>query len=407
MCLYNIAIYLYSLLIRIGSCWIPKAKLWREGRKDIFSRMAEAITPNEALIWIHVASLGEFEQGRPLIEKIKAEHPKYKILLTFYSPSGYELRKNYQGADYIFYLPIDTRRNARKFLDIVKPEIAIFVKYEFWLNMLFELRRRAIKTYIVSAIFRHNSVFFSSYGSLWRRALKSFDTIFVQDQNSKELLATIGFNEVVVAGDTRFDRVAQIAQSAKHNPHIERFRGTTPLMIAGSTWPDDEIVIKPLIENNPGVKFVIAPHEIEEHRVQELQQLIRGSIRYTEISEQSDLEGTQVIILDTIGHLSSIYSYATWAYIGGGFGVGIHNTLEAATFGLPMAFGPNYLKFKEACDLIKLHAARSIENSEELNEWFSSHKESGETYISAQERTKGYISSNRGASETIIKEIFS
>ncbi len=275
MCLYNIAIYLYSLLIRIGSCWIPKAKLWREGRKDIFSRMAEAITPNEALIWIHVASLGEFEQGRPLIEKIKAEHPKYKILLTFYSPSGYELRKNYQGADYIFYLPIDTRRNARKFLDIVKPEIAIFVKYEFWLNMLFELRRRAIKTYIVSAIFRHNSVFFSSYGSLWRRALKSFDTIFVQDQNSKELLATIGFNEVVVAGDTRFDRVAQIAQSAKHNPHIERFRGTTPLMIAGSTWPDDEIVIKPLIENNPGVKFVIAPHEIEEHRVQELQQFFK------------------------------------------------------------------------------------------------------------------------------------
>ncbi len=407
MCLYNIAIYLYSLLIKIGSLWIPKAKLWCDGRRDIFSEMRAVIAPTDRVLWIHVASLGEFEQGRPLIEKIRAEHPDYKILLTFFSPSGYELRKNYSGADYIFYLPSDTPRNARRFLDIAHPEVVIIVKYEFWLNMLFELRRRSIRSFIVSSIFRSNSIFFRPYGHYWRRALRSFETIFVQNEESKSRLAQIEVNNVVVAGDTRFDRVAQIAKSAKVNPTIECFKGTTPLMVAGSTWPADEEILRPIIEANRDIKFVIAPHEIDSARTKELQQQFKGSIRYTEINDESDLRNTQVLILDTMGHLSSIYSYGKWAYIGGGFGVGIHNTLEAATFGLPMAFGPNYLKFKEACEMIELGACRSISNLEQAQQWFDSMRHDEELYQKAHKITKEYIATNQGASKIITETIFS
>ena len=215
MWFYNIAIILYSRCIALVARWYPKAQLWSEGRKGLFERMAAAIKPGERIVWVHTASLGEFEQGRPVIEKIRSRYPEYKILLTFFSPSGYEIRKNYQGADYVFYLPADTAKNARKFLDIVNPEVAIFVKYEFWLNLLTELRKREIKTYIISAIFRHNSVFFRFYGSMWRKALRTFKTIFVQNEESKELLAGIGINNVIVAGDSRFDRVAEIARQAK------------------------------------------------------------------------------------------------------------------------------------------------------------------------------------------------
>lgn len=298
---------------------------------------------------MHVASLGEFEQGRPIIEKIRLEHPRYKILLTFFSPSGYEIRKDYPGADYIFYLPIDTPRNARRFLDIVRPEIAIFVKYEFWINLLTGLRRRGIRTYIVSAIFRRNSVFFRQWGGLWRQALETFDTLFVQNEESRILLGKLGFDNVVVAGDTRFDRVAQIAANAKRIELVERFRGGERLFVAGSTWgPDEELLIE-LMNANPGIKFVVAPHEMDESRIARLIGETRGgAVRYTRCTDSTVLDDKQLLILDTVGILASVYGYATWAYIGGGFGVGIHNTLEAATFGLPVAFGPNYAKFKEA-----------------------------------------------------------
>ncbi len=406
MLIYNILINLYAILIKFAALWVPKAKLWSDGRANLFERMAKAIPSDERILWIHVSSLGEFEQGRPLIEKIRKERAEYKILLTFFSPSGYELRKDYKGVDYIFYLPIDTPRNAKRFLDIAHPEVAIFVKYEFWLNMLFELGRRSIRTYIVSAIFRQNSIFFRSYGFYWRRALKSFTTLFVQNQESKELLSGIGIDRVVVAGDTRFDRVASIASSNKRNDIIERFKGEAPLFIAGSTWPADEQVLIPLIEQNPGIKFVIAPHEIESARVEALLAKLNNAARYTNIDNDTELENTHIIVLDTMGQLSSIYNYASWAYIGGGFGVGIHNTLEASTFGLPMAFGPNYERFKEARDMVELGACRPIKDLQELEEWFAPLRDNAEHLAAISSITKGYTQRNIGASKRITESIF-
>ena len=349
MWIYNLGLVLYVWAIALASPWHRKAKLWIDGRKGLFRRMKESIDPSARIIWIHAASLGEFEQGRPLIEKIRKEHPEYKILLTFFSPSGYEIRKNYDQADYIFYLPIDTPRKARRFLDIAHPEIAIFVKYEFWINLLTELRRRSIRSYIVSAIFRRNSIFFRPYGGMWRQALESFDVMFVQNEESKRLLAGLGFDNVIVAGDTRFDRVAEIAKAAKHIDVIERFKGDKRVFVAGSTWgPDEELLIR-LINDNPDIKFIVAPHEMDESRMARLAAEIKGgTLRYTQCTPHTSYGPKQLLILDTVGLLSSVYSYATWSYIGGGFGVGIHNTLEAATFGLPVAFGPNYQKFKEA-----------------------------------------------------------
>ncbi|MFI3323606.1 MAG: glycosyltransferase N-terminal domain-containing protein [Rikenellaceae bacterium] len=407
MWLYNIIVLLYSLMVRIASMWMPKAKLWSEGRKNIFERMAQAISPDDRIVWIHVASLGEFEQGRPLLERIREEHPEYKILLTFFSPSGYEVQKNYAGADYIFYLPIDTPRNARRFLDVAHPEIVIFVKYEFWLNMLYELHRRNIKSYIVSAIFRPGSIFFRNYGQMWRRALKSFEVLFIQNQESKELLHTLGFDNVVIAGDTRFDRVAQIAQGVKENPIIARFKGESQLFIAGSTWPADELLLGELVKANEDLKFVIAPHEIGSERVEALQSQFGGAIRYTQIDEGVDLSKAKILILDTMGQLSRIYRYASWAYIGGGFGVGIHNTLEAATFGLPMSFGPNYQKFNEAKELVRLGGSSSVNNSEELVEWLGYLRTNEELYKKRSLITKQYTQSQQGAAKIITKEIFS
>ncbi len=348
MWFYDIGLIVYAWVVRLVSFRNPKAKLWVEGRKNWFRRMTERIDPTARIIWVHVASLGEFEQGRPIIEQLRRSHPEYKILLTFYSPSGFEIRKHYEGADYIFYLPLDTPRNVRRFLDVAHPEIAVFVKYEFWLNMLRELRRRRIRTFIVSAIFRRDSVFFKWYGSWWRQALGTFEVLFVQNEESKKLLSGLGFDNVFVAGDTRFDRVAEIARNVKRIDVIERFRGDSRLFVAGSTWgPDEELLIR-LMNDNPDVKFVVAPHEMDEARIGRLMSETRGgALRFTECSPRTGYGSRQLLVLDTVGLLASVYGYATWGYIGGGFGVGIHNTLEAATFGLPIAFGPNYRKFKD------------------------------------------------------------
>ncbi len=404
---YNIILTIYALIIKVAALWNPKAKQWSDGRKAIFRRMSEAISPSDRIVWVHVASLGEFEQGRPLIEKIREEHPEYKILLTFFSPSGYEVRKDYKGADYIFYMPLDTTSSARKFLEIAHPEIAIFVKYEFWLNTLFQLKKLNIKSYIVSAIFRERSIFFRWYGGYWRRALKTFNTIFVQNTESKELLKGIGFTNVEIAGDTRFDRVAQIALSAKPNAIVEKFKGDKRLMIAGSTWSPDEELIYNVVTQNSDIKFVIAPHEIGEERVGELlHRLGSRAIRYTKVDNNTPLGSIQVMILDTMGQLSSIYRYADWAYIGGGFGVGIHNTLEAATFGLPIAFGPNYHKFKEAKDMVELGACCPIQNSEELTRWFEELRDNNERHLSTRQLSKSYATQNQGASNIILSNIF-
>ena len=260
MLLYNICILLYAQIVKIVALWDKKAKQWVEGRKGIFERMARSIDKSDKILWLHVASLGEFEQGRPIIEQVRKEHPEYKILLTFFSPSGYEIRKNYEGADYIFYLPIDTPRNVKRFLGIAHPEIAIFVKYEFWLNYLYELKARNIRTFVISAIFRQDSVFFKWYGSRWRQALDSYEQIFVQNEESKELLNKIGFDNIIIAGDTRFDRVAAIAKAAKKIDIIEQFKADSRLFVAGSTWGPDEDILQDLINDNPQIKFIIAPH---------------------------------------------------------------------------------------------------------------------------------------------------
>lgn len=407
MWLYDIIITLYAWAIRVASWRNTKARLWVEGRRNLLQRMAETIPADERIIWVHVASLGEFEQGRPLMEEIRRRHPDYKILLTFFSPSGYEIRKNYAGADYIFYLPIDTRRNVRRFLDIVRPEVAIFVKYEFWLNMLLELGRREIRTFVVSAIFRPNSIFFRPWGGLWRRALKSFEAIFVQNDTSKLLLGKLGHTNVQVAGDTRFDRVAEIAANAKRVELIERFKGNKPLFVAGSTWGPDEEHLLPIVNENPTLKFVIAPHEMDQGRINHLIEATRGgAIRYTECNETTDFSTTQLLILDTVGLLASVYGSATWSYIGGGFGVGIHNTLEAATFGLPIAFGPNYHKFKEACELIEVGAARSFTTTDELRAWFAPLRDDAEALKRSGEAARSYTQKNQGATKLILDTIF-
>lgn len=407
MWLYNLGLTLYVWAIRLVAPRHPKARLWLDGRKDLFRRMAATIGPSERIVWIHVASLGEFEQGRPIIEHIRKTHPEFKILITFFSPSGYEIRKDYKGADYIFYLPIDTPRNARRFLDAAHPEIAIFVKYEFWLNLLAGLRRRNIRTYVVSAIFRRNSIFFRPYGGMWREALESFDTMFVQNDESKKLLSELGFDNVLIAGDTRFDRVAEIAKAAKHIDIIDRFKGDKRLFVAGSTWGPDEELLLQLMNENPDVKFVVAPHEMDEGRIARLMSETRGgALRFTQCTARTAYGAKQLLVLDTMGILSSVYGYATWSYIGGGFGVGIHNTLEAATFGLPIAFGPNYAKFKEACDLVTLGAASPINSYDELRAWFIPLRDN-EVFLQKTSRVaKGYTMRHQGATEIIVKTIF-
>lgn len=403
--LYNIAMGCYRLGVALAAPWNTKAKLWRDGRKSLFDRMRESIDPSAPTIWVHVASLGEFEQGRPIIEKIKAERPEYKILLTFFSPSGYEIRKNYPGADYIFYLPLDTPSNAREFLDIVKPQMAVFVKYEYWINLLAELKNRDIPTYIVSAIFRRDSIFFRSTGAMWREALKSFELLFVQDDNSKSLLAELGYENVVVAGDTRFDRVAQIAAAAKKIDLIEQFKGDSRLFVAGSSWgPDEELIVR-LANENPTIKFIVAPHEMEQARMAKIEQsAVGGAVRYTNID--GDISDKQILILDTMGMLSSVYGYADFSYIGGGFGVGIHNTLEAATFGLPIAFGPNYQKFKEARDMIALGGATSVSNYEELERWFAPLRDDSEHLAAVSQISKDYTARNQGATDKFFDMVF-
>lgn len=406
MWLYNLLLMLVTPLLRLAALRNGKMRLWVEGRRDLFERMRAAIPPTERILWIHAASLGEFEQGRPIIEALRRERPDCKILLTFFSPSGYEIRKNYDDADYIFYLPLDTRRNVRRFLDIARPEIALFVKYEFWFNMLRELRRRRVRTFVVSAIFRRHDIFFRFYGGLWRRALETFETIFVQNDESKRLLAELGFDNTLVTGDTRFDRVAAIARAARRIELVERFRGEAPLFVAGSTWGPDEELLIPLMNANPAIRFVVAPHEMEEARIERLLAAVDGGgIRYTQCDAATSFADKRLLVLDTVGILSSVYGYATWSYIGGGFGVGIHNTLEAATFGLPIAFGPNYRKFKEACDLVTLGAAAPVATQEELAAWFAPLRDDPEALERAGRAAREYTQRHQGATEIITRTI--
>lgn len=405
---YDTGIAVYTAAIRTVSRWNPKARKWVEGRKGIFERLrAAADSSDKPVVWIHVSSLGEFEQGRPVIESIHERYPDYRILLTFFSPSGYEIRKDFPAADMVFYLPADTKRNVRRFLDTVRPEVAVFVKYDYWLNYLSELRCRRIRTYIFSSLFRRDSIFFKPWGGAFRRALLAFDMIFVQNEESKRLLSGIGFDNAVVAGDTRFDRAAALPAQAQRYPLVERFKGDGRLFIAGSSWRPDEDLLVPFVNAHPEIKFIIAPHEMEEQRIERLMTECRGgAVRYSQCSDDTDVAAAHLLIVDVIGILNQLYRYADWCYIGGGFGVCIHNTQEPAAYGMPIAFGPKYRKFKEACDMIALGACRSVTTTEELEEWFAP-LESDE---SARSRTASiaadYIAANKGATDLIVRTIF-
>lgn len=391
----------------IASFFNEKAKKFVEGRKNIFSKIKERIAYNDKFIWMHVASLGEFEQGRPLIELIKKRHPEYKILLTFFSPSGYEVRKDYDKADIITYLPMDTSWNAKKFIQIVNPAITIFIKYEFWGNYLSELKKNQIPTYAVSAIFREQQVFFKWYGGWYRSFLKNFRHLFVQDSNSKNLLSSIGFKNVSIVGDTRFDRVLAIAKESNDLPLIEAFATEDRTLVAGSTWPNDEDVILPYFNTHKELKLIIAPHEIHESHIESIiSKLERPYIRYTQATEEQ-VKQSDCIIIDCIGLLSSIYKYGNVAYIGGGFGVGIHNILEAAVYGMPVIFGHNYHKFREAVEMVKSGSAFPISNKEEfdktMNDFYSKNSDSLEK---AASQAKIFVANNSGASEKVMEAIF-
>ncbi len=401
MVFYNIGIFLYGTGIRVAGLFSEKAREWVRGRRGIFDRLLASFGPHDRVIWVHCASLGEFEQGRPVIERLREGFPGHRILLTFFSPSGYTIRRDYEGADAVFYLPLDTAGNVRRFLDAVRPEAAVFVKYEFWLNYLRELRRRGIRTYIVSAIFRPDSVFFRPYGGSFRKALGTFDTVFVQNKTSKELLDGIGVRNVVVSGDTRFDRVAAIPRTAPEVPVARNFSRGHTVLVAGSTWPEDEQLLLEFLARRPEVKIILAPHEIDHARINGLV-ANAGAVRFTECGEETDFAGKRILVVDCIGMLSALYRYGKYAFIGGGFGAGIHNTLEAATFGLPVAFGPNFRKFREARQLIELGAARSVGSPLDLENWYASLESDPAAYTAAKSRALDYIASNKGATDKIL-----
>lgn len=406
--LYNLGIRLYILLVNIVSPFNAKAKLWLNGRKNWRQKVKSAMPKGTDTVWIHCSSLGEFEQGRPLIESLKIRFPSLKIVLTFFSPSGYEVRKNYAGADFIFYLPIDTNQNAKDFIDLINPRMVIFVKYEFWYHYLRNLKKKNIPTYVVSAIFRENQAFFKWYGGWYRRFLLNFEYLFVQNKHSQDLLNKIGIGNVLVTGDTRFDRVAKVASEAKTIPFVEQFCNGEKVIIAGSTWPkDEELLIEYIKQNSQKAKLIIVPHEIDASHIQSiLQSLTVEAVLYSH-NQKVDPQNARVLIVDTIGLLSSIYRYGHIAYIGGGFGVGIHNTLEAATFGLPIIFGPNYHKFQEAKDLIALKAAFSINTFDELLDFLNLLLSDEQSCTQAGSNSKKLVLSGVGATDRILDQIAS
>jgi 3-deoxy-D-manno-octulosonic-acid transferase len=402
--LYTFALQVYALLIRQVSLWNPKAKQWVSGRKALFAHIAKAMQDNTAMIaWFHCASLGEFEQARPVIEEFRKRYPDYKIFLTFFSPSGFEVQKNYPGADFIFYLPLDTSANALQFIKLVKPSVAFFAKYEFWYHYLTQLKREDIPAISFSAIFRQEQVFFKLYGRFFRKTLQEFEHIFVQNQQSADLLKTIGIRQVTVAGDTRFDRVKAICEQKKDLPLVQKFKNGQKVLVIGSCWPQDMAVLIPFLNSfTAELKVIIAPHEIHEEEIKDLQkQLQKKSVRFSKAQENS-IEDEEVLIIDNIGMLSSLYQYGEFAYIGGAFGKGLHNILEAATFGMPIFFGPSYHKFQEAKDLIELKAAISITSTEEFSQQFSQVYAQEAVRKEKAQMAQQYVAQHTGATEKIL-----
>jgi 3-deoxy-D-manno-octulosonic-acid transferase len=404
--LYNLGIFIYSALIHILSPFNSKASLWTRGRKNWQVRYRELIDPRGRNIWIHCASLGEYEQGRPVIERIKGEHPEYKIVLTFFSPSGYEIVKGTGAADSIIYLPADSRANATRFIELVNPEFVIFVKYEFWYNYIAVLHGKNIPLYLVSAIFRPGQHFFSWGGAFFRVMLGRFAKIFVQDQRSKDLLEAIGLENIFITGDTRFDRVARITATAGEIIQIGQFRGEEKLFLAGSSWRRDEEIITRYINSFPGkMKWVFAPHEIDKPNIERLEKLL--DVKHVRFSEyNSDSADARVMIIDNIGMLSSAYRYAYIAEVGGGFGSGIHNILEPACWGVPVLFGPNYKKYREAVELINEKGAITFDSYTKFSGMLDKLLDDEMFYLKYSKTAASYITKNTGATGRIMQELF-
>jgi 3-deoxy-D-manno-octulosonic-acid transferase len=382
----------------------PKARKWIAGRRNIFRRLESSLAGSSSVIWMHCASLGEFEQGRPVLEKLRSEYPRHKILLTFFSPSGYEVRKDYKGADWIFYLPMDGPRNARRFLEIVNPALVIFVKYEFWYYYLKKIKYRNIPLLLISALFWKEMSFFKWYGAIQRKMLSRFDHLFVQDRKSLELIEGIGLAAIAsISGDTRFDRVINIAESVGQLPLIEKFIDNNPLIVVGSSWPEDEEVLANAMQSHlaKGIKLILAPHEISEKHLSSINELFPASVRFSQL-DISNAAQASILIIDNIGLLSRLYKYATITYIGGGFGKGIHNTLEAAVYGKPVVFGPVFHKFKEAADLIQAGGAFTVSNANECSNIFDKILNDKQAFEIACARSREYVYSNRGATRRII-----
>ncbi len=400
--LYKIGIKIYFLIIYIVSFFNKKARLWINGRKN------NIIKSCSDSIWFHFASLGEFEQGRPVLEQLRNLYPDDIIVVTFFSPSGYEVRKNTPLANAVYYLPLDTAQNASEFIDTIKPKLAIFTKYEYWYHFFNEMHKRNIPLYVISGIFRPTQIFFKWYGSLHRKMLSFVTYFFVQDEQSKQLLQGLGINNVIISGDTRFDRVWANAQHPRPVPVMDEFKNGQKILVAGSTWPPDEKLVAALVKLYPTWKFIFAPHEIDEENIKKLIDLLpeRSTIRYSQISNlKSQISNHQTLIIDNIGILSSLYQYGDIAYIGGGFGAGIHNTLEAAAFGLPVIFGPKYSKFKEAHDLIALKAGFSIEDETGLKAITDTLVNNEAFYNTASENMVDYVKEHTGATKEIVDYI--
>lgn len=419
--MYNIIILIYLTGVAIASLFSKKVKMMWQGEKKAIRTIREKMDPNARYVWFHAASLGEFEQGRPIIERFRKERPEFKILLTFFSPSGYEVRKNYEGADIICYLPLDTPHNARRFLRTIRPEMAFFIKYEFWYNYLHILRHRNIPVYSVSSIFRPNQIFFRWYGRQYGKVLKCFTRFFVQNERSRELLAKIGIHDVTVSGDTRFDRVLSIKEQSKELPIVSAFLDGKNGFVAGSSWqPDEEIFIPYMLQNNPDWKLIIAPHVISEDHLKQIEALLEGKkvIHYTDVRDawesaneaQRDalskrLAEADAIIINCFGLLSSIYRYGKVAYVGGGFGVGIHNVLEAAVWGMPVIFGPNHERFQEAVALIAEGGGFSISDTHDFEIFMRKFSSDPKTLAEASRKAGEYVKSQSGATDAVMRVV--
>lgn len=400
---YNFGIFFYGFIVRIAALFNLKAKKWIVGRRNWRKNITQNFTPSKT-VWFHCASLGEFEQGRPLIEEIKKKSPSSKIVITFFSPSGYEIRKNYQGADFICYLPLDTPKNARDFIKLIKPEQAFFVKYEFWANYLFELNRQEIPTYCVSGLFRKEQRFFKKNNAFFRRILSSFTHFFVQNNKSRELLESINFKNVTVSGDTRYDRVLSNAEKVEPHPILERFKSNHKVWVIGSSWSVDEELLFPLINDGQvEERIIIAPHEVHESHINSIERTLTiPNIRLSACSEQTDFGNMKVLIIDCIGLLANAYYYGDYAYVGGAFGKGLHNILEPAVFGLPVIFGPNHLKFPEATLFINAGVGFSIND---LNSFVEKRNYILNNLDCLSIKTKEFIITNSGATNIIIKQL--